>query len=288
MMKNIKKIVIITILLCGLGITLHSPHDNMLTQFTRTSYSYLIYPLLYVNRTVITPIERYFKRTRSETDHAARAHLLEQENELLRAQVTGMQATIDFSSDIKEIVEFRKQFDELQGHIASILLKRTCEQEHYVLVDRGARHGIEPDMVAIYKNCLLGRVSEVYPLYSKIVLVSDKSCKVAAYCGTTRTHGIHVGNNATHATLQRVNHLADINHEDAVYSSGEGLVFPRGFLLGFVEESSCDGIYKTAHIKPACDITSLNHCIILNKGVPQAVFFASTHKDAENPAEKTR
>ncbi|MCL4229222.1 rod shape-determining protein MreC [Candidatus Dependentiae bacterium] len=273
-MKLSKKIILIGIITGSAIIMVRSPHDNILTNSVSIGYSYCVYPLLCINRYIVAPIEHYLHRFKMNQHQSSQITLLEQENTTLRARITELQASINYAEDIKELVAFRKQFDELNGQIASIMLKRLSDQEHYILVDQGSRHGIQTDMVAVYKNCLLGRVSEVYPLHSKITLIHDKSCKVAAYCESTDSHGIHVGNNTLNSSLQRVNHLTDITPHDAVYSSGEGQIFPRGFLIGFVEHITCDGIYKTALLKPAYDISTIKHCIILQKGMPQTTAFS--------------
>ena len=36
-------------------------------------------------------------------------------------------------------------------------------------------------MIAVFKDCFLGRVVEVYPWYSKVLLITDPGCKVAVY-----------------------------------------------------------------------------------------------------------
>ena len=285
-MKLYKKIIFVSIAIGSIIIMMRSPHDNILTHSVRTGYSYFIYPLLCINHYIVTPIERYLHHFKNNQHQSNRLHLLEQENTALRARITELQASINYAKDIQELVAFRKQFDELNGRIASIMLKRLSDQEHYILVDQGSRHGIQTDMVAIYKNCLLGRVSEVHPLHSKITLIHDKSCKVAAYCESTDAQGIHVGANALNSSLQRVNHLTDITPHDAVYSSGEGQIFPRGFLIGFVEHIMCDGIYKTALLKPACDISTINHCIILQKGMPQTTAFSVTYVHGQDQPEQ--
>lgn len=274
------------LIISGIAVTVHSPYDNILTHSVKTGYSYLVYPLLCIDHHIVVPIENYLRYLKAKNHHINQITLLEQENFLLRARITELQASLQYAEDIQELVAFRKQFDELNGQITSIMLKRLSDQEQYILIDRGARHGIQPDMVAIYKNCLVGRVSEVYPLYSKVTLINDKSCKVAAYCEGTTAHGIHVGANTANSSLQRVNHLTDVVLNDAIYSSGEGLVFPRGFLLGFVDQVTCDGIYKTAQVKSAYDISAIDHCIILQKGQPQTTSFSITRANDKNQPEQ--
>ena len=66
-------------------------------------------------------------------------------------------------------------------------------------------------MIAVFKDCLVGRVVEVYPYYSKVILITDPTCKVAAICTSTNVKGIHEGMlSLTTTKLSFVNHLEEV------------------------------------------------------------------------------
>ncbi len=99
-------------------------------------------------------------------------------------------------------------------------------------------------MIAVYKGCLLGRVCEVYPWFSKLELITDKSCKIAAHGLLSKASGIYQGTNSESlAQLNHVSHLAMLQDNDVLISSGEGLVFPRGFGLGKIKRFHVDGLF---------------------------------------------
>jgi len=152
--------------------------------------------------------------------------------------------------------------------VGHIIFKHISEQAHYVLVNQGAAHGIETGMVAVYNNCLVGKVEEVYPWYCKVVAITDRSCKVAGYCESTKSAGIHVGSNQLSLTsLERVSHLEKVNDGDLILSSGEGLVFPQGFALGRIKEQKKEGLWYQIGVEPLIDLSKLSYCMFISKTV---------------------
>jgi rod shape-determining protein MreC len=274
-------IIVVPILVLGLG---YWSRTNFLV-LAKNCYASFTYPFFKIQQSVISPLVDFIQSYQEQKKAFARLKMLEQENENLRARLIEAHASLDYVSEVQELVEYRKQFDELSGRIVKVLSRNLSEREHTVLIDRGSYHGIELDMVAVHKNCLVGRVSEVYPFYSKVTLITDKTCKVAAYCKNTKATGIHAGENSIQTSLQRVNHLSALEGSDAILSSGEGLIFPQGFLIGYIQEVYYDGVYKTARIKPAIDVTTLSCCIILQKGMPQALTLVAMQRDSEQRIE---
>jgi rod shape-determining protein MreC len=226
----------------------------------------LVYPILRLQNLVVAPITAWHARTTNA--HVLMTHLdiMQEENEQLKADVIRLQGLVDYSQEIHELASFAQQYD-VQGPVVQILMKQLTSQGHFFWIDRGAHDGIAKDMVAVYKNHLVGRVVDVYPWYSKVQLVTDSGCKVAGYCAGTQVHGIHKGCNIDcNTVLTYVSHLEQLIVGDMVLSSGEGLIFPRGFLLGRIVSSKTDGLYQQVQLKTDVDMHALTHCMVLTKG----------------------
>lgn len=232
--------------------------------------SYIVYPFLRVSSAITAPIHRWFDDRRDMRDLVLRYKQLQAEHETLQEHYIQARALHDIDEDIKELAVFKKEHSHDNGHIAQVMLRHLSDDAHFFLVDAGAQHGIEPDMVALYKNCIVGRVSHVYPYHCKVTLVSDALCKIAAYCSDTKAAGIHEGLNMAHATtLRHVSHLAKVRNGDLVLSSGEGLIFPRGFAVGTVESYTHDGLLYSITVKPMLDFASMNYCMLIKRGALQ-------------------
>lgn len=229
--------------------------------------SVLLYPVLLAQRTIVVPIKKYVarKEQRSALEQLL-AERTEKYQKLLEENIL-LQATLSYHNQIKELTDFKKRYHNNDALLSQVLLRNIDDQHHFFLVDKGAKHGVVHDMVAVYKNCLIGKISEVYPFYSKLILVSDKSCKVAAHCAKTGASGIHAGgNNVACTALERVSHLSSVTNGDMVVSSGEGLVFPQGFALGTITSVRQDGLCFHIDVAPLVDLTVMQYCMLMKKG----------------------
>jgi cell shape-determining protein MreC len=110
-------------------------------------------------------------------------------------------------------------------------------------------------------------VTEVYPWYCKVCLITDSDCKVAALSHQTGATGIHEGTNDTlHTIMRYVSHLTTVHNEDDIFSSGEGLIFPKGFMLGKVVCVHKGDLFYTVTVRAALDFKTLCYCTLIAKG----------------------
>lgn len=225
----------------------------------------VLYPVLRLQRMIVEPIQHWSEQRTDAQELRTTIDTLRAEHDTLVAENTRLQSTLAQHKNIDELVQFNKRYAD-KGHIAQILLKHQSSREHFFLVDGGLDQGIAKDMVAIYKNSLIGRVVEVYPWYSKVQLITDASCQVAAYCTRTRAQGIHKGTyRDRESMLDYVSHLERLQADDLVVSSGEGLIFPQGFALGKITSYVTGDLYQQVKIQPIIDFRSIKYCILLAK-----------------------
>lgn len=235
-----------------------------------TISSYVMYPVLVVQNSIVSPIKFYFQKRQTLQECYALITRLQTERNDLLAQNVQLNAMISYESEIEELVAFKKQYQDAQGVVAQVLVKNFSEQSHYFLIDKGADALIKPDMVAVYKNCLIGKVVEVFPQYSKLILITDKQCKVAAYCPHTQATGIYEGNNQEQISgMKYVSHLAQVEPEDLVLSSGDGLVFPKGFALGKIKTCNPEGLFYDVSVELLYDLRDIDYCFVMQKGSSQ-------------------
>lgn len=230
--------------------------------------SLIIYPSLIMQKKIVEPVKAWFKDINPDVKEL-RAQLDEfkQKNEKLRAKIIKFTSLKHYAQSVKPLTDFLKRYKTENAILGQVILKNLDDQNHFILLDVGSTKGVKPDMSVIYQNCLVGRVTEVYPFYSKALLITDKQCKIAAYCASNKVQGIHVGQNDSRETkLDFVNHLETVNPNDLIIASGEGTVFPRGFGIGTVKDIKKDDLNLTVIVKPFIDIDALSYCHIIQKG----------------------
>jgi rod shape-determining protein MreC len=261
-MKFNKKIILF--LMFGLSVwMIYQKKSALISQIS----SYAIYPVLRMQNYIADPIKIWFAHVREQ-------HILAQLLEEGRAEIarlteenSALHAQIAYMEDIDELRTFKNRYELSNAKIAHIMARYFSDHAHYLLIDAGSIHGIEEGMIAVLHNTILGKITKVYPWYSKVSTITDRSCKVAAYDRQTKTHGIHEGINQDMTVLSHVSHLSSISVGDLIISSGEGLVFPQGFVLGRVAAVYPDGLQKKVMVQPLCDMHKSSYCLVLPKGL---------------------
>jgi len=230
--------------------------------------SYITYPILVAQNKIVVPVRSFFQYRKSIKELTQENECLREKNESLLAEFNALKAQMHYLGDVRELVEFKKRYDPEIAILGQILFKQFSDENHYFFVNKGSSHGIKPDMIALYNNCLIGRVSDVYPWYCKIIAVTDKSCKIAVYCEKSASCGIHQGSCELDRTLlKRISHLSTVYEDELVLSSGEGLIFPRGFALGRIKTVSTEHLWHQITIDPLVSLKSLSHCLLIHKAV---------------------
>ncbi len=243
--------------------------------------SSFLYPLLRIQQLIIDPIAAKIQRS-------ARVHELEhnieemrKQYEMLYAEHIALKAGVAYTDETIELHNFNKRYVLNSGITAQVLARHFSSNNQFFLVNAGVSQGIKKDMVALYCNNIVGRVSEVYPWYCKVCLITDADCKVASMCcqsdvsnvltkgkrlAKKGAYGIHEGCNDLHnATMRYVSHLEKVNENDMVLSSGEGLVFPKGFALGKIVAADKGELFYDITVQSALDFKTLRYCTLISK-----------------------
>jgi rod shape-determining protein MreC len=135
---------------------------------------------------------------------------------------------------------------------------------HVVTIDRGAKDGVRRDDGVVTGAGAVGRVVEVSPLSSKVLLITDATSKLPAVVQHGRWWAIAVGT-STHVKLQYVSQDARMHVGDRVVT-GEGRSFHAGVLIGRikqVEPVAAGALDQTAIVQPAADLTGLSRVVVL-------------------------
>jgi rod shape-determining protein MreC len=135
---------------------------------------------------------------------------------------------------------------------------------HVVTIDRGAKDRVHRDDGVVTGRGVVGRIVEVGPLSSKVLLVTDATSKLPAVVQHGRWWAIAVGT-STRVKLQYVSQDAKLKIGDRVVT-GEGRSFRAGVLIGRIkqlEPVSAGALDQTAIVQPAADLTALSRVLVL-------------------------
>lgn len=201
---------------------------------------------------------------------------LEAENRKLHEENRELRTTNNLLRDIEaENNRLRLALEYRERSVFRLLPARIIARDastwwNTVTINRGFEDGVEPDQPVLTDVGLVGKTTTVAKNESKVILITDESCRVAAKIEGTREQGIlsglRVQDTSTIGELQ-LNFLtknAVIEPGSKVYTAGvSNGVFPSGVLIGTVKEFRTRPLDGQAVVEPAVDVAATEDVFIV-------------------------
>lgn len=137
-------------------------------------------------------------------------------------------------------------------------------------VDAGSDRGVSLNDPVLGKKgdtvVTIGRIIEVRPHESSVLLLTDERSAVAAYLSSGTLEGLAQGQDGPHLRMNYLNSEAHIVANDSVYTSPTSATFPPDVLIGRVAKVYPHDpflAFQAVEVDPALDATSLQEVLIL-------------------------
>jgi rod shape-determining protein MreC len=250
---------------------------------------------------IITPLQEgiatVFRPVGSFLSNVWRAGSLAEENRALREQIGLLQR------EQQEILSLRRENEEFQRLLgiseslefetmgAVVTGEVPSNFEWGVFIDKGADDGVTVDMPVMSGEGLVGRVVQVYPTSSKVMLIIDPDSAVAARLSASGERGVLVGQREEPLRFDFVDLETEVQPGETVETSGyqlqsglEGL-FPPGIPIGVVDRVEPDEANFTAGVvvRPNVDFSRLDFVLLVTEA--PAVVEEQPAAGEETPAE---
>lgn len=227
-----------------------------------------------------TPIQKVISGVsggvKSVHDHWFEYDELVGENEKLRQELFQTQQKLrDAQKAEQENIQFRAALGmkergrDFVFESAEIIAKSTENWTTTFTIDKGTLSGIALDNCVITDAGMVGFVSEVGTTWATVTAVTDTTMEASAIVSRTREVASAEGDfDLMKKGLLKLSYLerdSKVIKGDTVEISGMGGLFPKGIILGTVEEikNETHGISKYAIIRPAVDLSKVNHVLVI-------------------------
>jgi rod shape-determining protein MreC len=182
---------------------------------------------------------------------------LESENETLRQLLQFSQANPTYSYRAAEVA------GHVIGQDPSNLLR-------YIIIDMGTNNEVTKGMPVVTDRGLVGRIVEVSPRSSKVLLITDVSSSVNAIIQSSRATGIVEGKADGGLVMKYIPSPVTVNMGDIILTSGLGATFPKGLVIGQVTAVHRRDIemFQQAEIKPTVDFDRLEIVLVITNFEP--------------------
>ena len=230
--------------------------------------------------TAVTPFENALVSTSHFFRHGwsdyIDLHNVRKRNQELEAELARMkleQARLETAADqnrrLQALLDFKEHYIE-QTVAAQVIQSSGSEQSRVVIIDKGSRAGIAPDMAVITPSGIVGKVREVYPLSSQVLLVNDRESGAGVILPNSRLQGILRGTpfGELHVSDIMSDEKGEVKKGEQIVTSGGDRIYPKGLPVGTVASINDDpegGPFLMIGIKPAANLDRLEEVLVVTK-----------------------
>jgi rod shape-determining protein MreC len=209
---------------------------------------------------------------------------VDQENRELSQKIKDMELSI---ARTQVLEDENKRFSEIlnlsrripwKGVWARVVNKNPLDYYNTFFIDKGSKHSIAPNstIIAVENRTvgLVGRIFEVYPEFSKVLLITDRMSSVVCNFGENKFEGLIEGKGTGLLRLNYAPEESKIIDGMEVFVSLSSLMFPAGILIGkiskvYPRESFMN--FVIADITPAINVNSVKEVFVISMPLPEVV-----------------
>jgi len=226
--------------------------------------------------TVFSPIEKFFigagnrvvnffEIILSIKDLSKENAELQKKNSELESEITKLKELERENEILREGLKIAEK-NQFNLEFAWIVGKDTQSPQEWVLINRGAKDGIEKDMSVISEEMgLVGKVAEVMDDFSKVMLILNKESMVAAIIEGERSQGLVKKEEKGKLFMDFIPRNEKLEIGQRIITSGMDKIFPKGILIGKIEtiDLSQNQLFQKVIIAPAVDFSKLEEVFII-------------------------
>jgi rod shape-determining protein MreC len=194
------------------------------------------------------------------------------ENERLQAQVEALRerrrSTVDLereNEELRGLLQIRDR-GQLETVAARTVALGPSNFEWTITIDVGSEHGVARDMPVINGDGLVGRVIQVTPSASRVLLTIDPNFGAAARVSRHGETGTIDGRGGDPLIFRPLDPEIDLEvGDEIVTSSYQGGVFPGGIRIGTVSavDDVANRLAREFQVQPFVDFTRLHHVLVV-------------------------
>ncbi|MCG9884988.1 MAG: rod shape-determining protein MreC [Cyanobacteria bacterium] len=122
-----------------------------------------------------------------------------------------------------------------KGTVAPVIGRSADRWWEQVVLGRGSRAGIQKGDIVTAPGGLVGRIVQVTPSTSRVLLVSDATSRVGATVSRSRFMGYLHGTNGAQVKMEFFDKMPDAKVGDTVTTSAYSRLFPPGIPIGTID-----------------------------------------------------
>src|SRR3984885_5423765 len=274
--KNV--LVLVAILLAqtiGLAVQVRRPVESGAPDSSKVTL------LRYWAVSIVTPFERFFHGIGSNVRGGWANYIdlrrTRQQNHDLQEQIARLRLEqAAFAEDAIQGHRLQALLDFQQHYVsttvaAQVIGSSGSDLSRVIYIDKGAKDGLKPDQAVITPDGIVGKLRDVFPHTSQVLLINDQTSGAGVLLATTRIRAILRGSTAGQIVINNLTPDSRINPGEQVLTSGGDQVYPRGLPVGTIESIKPDPDhqpYTLIQLRPAANLNQLEEVLVITGTQP--------------------
>lgn len=184
---------------------------------------------------------------------------------LLRSQLQRLIAIESENNYLKSLLQSSQKLQH-KMLIAELLAVDAAPYVNQVTLDKGSREGVYVGQPVLDASGVMGQVSQVGPLTSRVILVNDPKSGIAIQNTRNGLRAIAVGDGySAKMKLLYVSKTADVKVGDLFTTSGLGNTYPEGYPVGQVVSVNQDSTksFSEVYLQPSARLASSRQVLLV-------------------------
>jgi rod shape-determining protein MreC len=223
---------------------------------------------------VITPFERVLIWAQNGTGNLWHSYLylrgVRAENRQLKDQIEQLRLEqVRLNEDavqahrLQALLAFKEQYIS-RTVAAQVIGSSGSDSSRMLYIDKGEDQGLKRDMAVITADGIVGKVLQVFPSVSQVLLINDQSSGVGTILEKSRLQGFLKGTATGEVVLEGVMSDEQVATGERVLTSGGDQNFPKGLPVGIVTNvGTGKDLFLNIQIKPAVNLGKLEEVLVV-------------------------
>jgi rod shape-determining protein MreC len=164
---------------------------------------------------------------------------------------------------LQALLAFKEQYIS-RTVAAQVIGSSGSDSSRMLYIDKGEDQGLKRDMAVITSDGIVGKVLQVFPSVSQVLLINDQSSGVGTILEKSRLQGFLKGTATGEVVLEGVMSDEQVAPGERVLTSGGDQIFPKGLPVGTVTKvGTGKDLFLNIQIKPAVNLGKLEEVLVV-------------------------
>ena len=261
---------IVLVLIALMALTAYSQSTGSLISLSpESALSRIITPIQGAVSQITHSISNYLYRVKLRSNIEYEYNQLKAQNDELTLRSILYEELEEENTQLRALLGEYEDRSSMNPVLARVIASETGNYFSTLTINKGKNDGVDTQMAVITSEGLVGYTYEVFDKTAKVITIIDDQASLAALIESSRDQGAVKGTlGSTGEPLCRMYYLSADSIPrpgDRVITSGVGVSFPKGLLIGYVREST-RAIEDSKHyivVEPAADFEHIENVLVL-------------------------